>query len=1729
MPIVSLTTFANYNSLATDINIVGTFSSDSTLKFTDKHVSAPLLNYVEPYLVDGVEKTLFFTEVNSNVKVGDRVFIINGNYDSNELILKNKYKKGTDGYIVLFVDRCKVVLDIDYTGVLPNNNGQTPIDTDFIRVYYMDSYDRFVTANRQLTTRGGYIGSKFDYYQNNVIFVDYDYDPIRDGWTRTTGITASPGFYVREPAYDPLGVATTKGEVWRNITNEIMSGSFSVASSDMNPKTDLRYYNNNKMLIMERDFSFRLQDYREGNVYTYNPTLGRWVVEVKLPGTGGAILTRTNFRDGDFEGSFYSGVYGRKDKRIKWTGKGTWYGGTLFNSSWVSGSMFSTIALPESWKATLDRERKGTQKQNTENNGGYGWNYVLESEFESTSIYSSIVRRTKFGMTPSLPVVENYINSVDTAFDHVLNDGLFESCYFSNTKLIGGAVKNSRSTNTLMQGVKHINSWAKDTVFNNSTLIADSNIKILGYDEWTASERRGSSTYGDSKSDDLDFKVYKLYIGEADFFKLKSGDSFYVRGIRIENDPFLLNLFDRKFTFGSWTEYVDEFSTTNLLKVPKDHFYKKGIVCAAFLVNPEENEHIFNSVETATLNQANQFVPNGYITDTIVENPNALYSIDIFVSTKGLDNIKSGKIYSAESLDLNYPSKAVDSLTYIRPDKLGDRVDISNAFIIDSHIESGLIDKSYWNQGYDISYNNDLVITPLTNSTVASTYDAVKNEDGTITFTTLTGDRPEIVDRDSHTLTSDIKPNDVIFTSGLDYYSTGKVLSLTITEPGKQYADSVEPIYPQYSSASASKTGTGLSIMYTTVNSKIDTVTIITKGIDYKNGDVLYLKVDQQGAQSPNIGSDAYLTITSVDPTPPVRLPDAWKVKSYVGSKLVAEPVYDNKTVLGLTESGLFRNTDANNRWGRFTRTKINSTRIKSGIFRRSSLTNNLIENETYDATDRDFNYPTKIKSLVVAEALLNNTGNKLSKATYFNSSITGGTDEWIDGIIYRSVLNKMTFNRGIIKESSWLDGTFNGGLFYSSRSFNATPFDMAHFFYDDRILSPYKTGRTDVTPYNDRYSWRKGVFNGGEFFRSDWEGGEFRGGLFHNSKWYGGTAFGGKFGKDSTATNETLFYGGLVEFTTVDNATFVSDDTSKTGVTSSILWKNGVFNAGVFGANRLFIDPTTSQAKSYEIAETTIPHDVKSIKEYSIVAAGNHTDIARIDINIEFESAQPLSNYRISLVSPSNNKILVKDLTEGLGNLMTDTIFTTDTERVSLSTGYEPYIGRFRFALGFKTTIVDKNYVSKISDLISTQPTTGVWKIEILNTNDVSTNVRFSAVISFFDVVQNENFIQNSAIWLNGIFNSGQFVNYAYWRDGVFNNGKFVSAAGWEDSGIYNVVGASYSHSWHNGTFNGGIFGNSEKTGNSTWYNGVFNNGTFVGRLWNHGIFKNGIFRGSGLTANGGWSIETVSAKSNAKNFVSDFETEFYGLWRNGLVTDRDDITLSGTNFTTQTPNSVTTNNNKIVSLESVLWNDGTFDHKNATMYSSVWLAGTFSNGTFNRGTFNPYVNRNGSQTTTFNESTKWNDGTLIESDFFFSEWNGGKFISGTAVGMWFRHGTSFYMNAYNVLWGDKTTSPVWKNGNWFGSEFRYLGGISDDMIGKILDTTSTRNRFLNMSDLGFNSRRIHVWNIFEDASVNDTNFLGINADAIDTRFDGYTPENDVLDKNYFSGALTPPTIWES
>ena len=412
-----LITATDYQILGTEINLVGVDDLQLKKENTKSYASPRLLNWVEPYEINGVKKSLFYTEVNSNIQVGDRVWIINGYYDSDSLIQKDKYKKGRDGYKVLYVDRCKIVLDINYTGVVPYNT--TDKNDDFIKIYKISTREEFIYVNKQISSRGGSLNYKFNKNQNNMIFVDSNDDslfvpvyteknvaigldsPISGistsyhiaGFGVNLGLTGGPGFFVRDGS-----------KYWLNISKELFYyGTYSSV---------LGTYSNNKLKVMNGDFTYKGVDFKEGLVYEWYTGLTNsfWRVDKTY---FKPIISKSNFRDGDFFGTFNNGLFGSQEKRISWKGElSNWYGGTLLNVSWEKGNIYSRISLLENYKATFDANKNPYQKVSSGNNGGYGYNYIIDSYLKNSTVDNGNILNTKIGTSTTRSVLENHFKSL---------------------------------------------------------------------------------------------------------------------------------------------------------------------------------------------------------------------------------------------------------------------------------------------------------------------------------------------------------------------------------------------------------------------------------------------------------------------------------------------------------------------------------------------------------------------------------------------------------------------------------------------------------------------------------------------------------------------------------------------------------------------------------------------------------------------------------------------------------------------------------------------------------------------------------------------------------------------------------------------------------------------------------------------------------------------------------------------------------------------------------------------------------------------------------------------------------------------------------------------------------------------------------------------------------------------------------------------------------------------
>lgn len=1530
----------------------------------NKPFSPRLLNWVEPYLITGFRYTSFYTEVNSGLKVGDRVFIIGGNYDSDALIKINKYKRQRDGYKVLYIDRCQIVLDIEYTGLLPYLED---IPDNFVQCHYVEDEADFINVNRQITTREGNFNYKFNYYQNNMIFTDMDFtNPLlSSGYGGNSGLTSSPGFFVRNSSVN-----------WTNISSDIILGTFSFAKSSATTSND-------RMLVVNKSFSYLDKVYEKGVVYKFEvgPTQSTWVPDVKYTKP---FITKGNFRDGDFDGRWNVGMYGQPNYKISWKGtKSTWNTGTLMNTVWQNGTLQSLFTLPESFVSEFDQLGIAYQKSTGANNNGKGYNFIVNTEIQQGVLKNASIYDTTIGtQSNDFSIVRNHILGTSSNYKINVEKGYFENCTFYNSYLNNSELRKGLSVNTLLNNVKSINTSYKDSVIKDSNYISDSIIKILGYDEFIISENVTSgSTFSNTNA--ATHKVYKFYINLNGYNRLKRKDDFYIKGLKI-NDGLkqLIHFFDKRFKLTSWHEYSDFYFDSSISNLPQigngpatvvsESFYKRGQDISCFLSTKEDNKYIYSAVSSITTGSP-------LYTKTFGLNTNSNYSIDIVVPLE--DNYTN----PVNGQNFNYDTTVtLDTLGTPSNIFIGNIIDVSNAYIIDSNLDSGLVENTNWQSGNFINYNNDLNIT---NYSVSGGIYNLTIFTSSSTILATTSYSPNQQETENSWLTS---TGSVVFLNSVDYDTSGRILTYQINSGGSGYTSSIvsgtalpgidsefsitatnidSVLTVTVSNAGTSYTlgtytdvptlttgsGTGLTVDITVEAGGIVTNAAVNQiGQNYQIGDLVYVDLPP--------GTQSTVDILSVDPGGVVisatctlgglfyqvgdfvtliggngdadieilsttgsltRLPDSYEVISNVNGVLTLKEIFSatNSILSGLLEKGIFSSKGMENRYGYIHTSKFYKSKIKSGLFRRAYFNQTFIEDENINVNDIDFSNYDNIKNLLISNSLFSDQSNLLSKATYMNSFFKSGSDIWSNGIIYNSIWNGGTFSKGLVKDSSWDGGEFNSGKFYFSKSFNAQPTINTQFYYTNNIKSYYKDGWTTATYSNNRNSWKNGNFNDGEFIKSDWEDGVFKKGRFYNSKWYSGTFSNGIIGDDAVPREQTKFYNGTILYATVNNADVIADDSSYQKITTqNIEWKNGIFNSGIFGTN---------------ILQTTA---------------------------------------------------------------------------------------------------------------------------------------------------------SNVATWNDGVFNGGEFKSDGVWKTGIFNGGKFTSGYLWQASAgsIFTISNTKDQYAWQDGEFNGGEFGNGDYLTNSTWYSGEFNGGVWKGKAWRNGVFTKGEFVGGATySATGGYDVDSMTG-SNAINFVNGFsQSSYFGAFFDGYVSNvKDDFIKDKKIFTRPIRFLEVLRRPPRTYFKNMLWLGGTFSHPNGEFLNSVWLDGEFNNGTFKMSSFNPFVNRNGSTSPSFNTnddllqetgSCIWNGGVFDNSEFYISQWKTGQFIYGTAFGMVWKNGVSNYMNAYNVFW----ENGLWRNGNWNGSYFQYEGGeITNDFHKQIL--------FRGMTWSGTAST--HIWNVFTGNSTNES-----------------------------------------
>lgn len=1029
-------------------NIVNIDTKELLSPIKDKSFSIRLKKWVEPYLVAGINYTLFYTEVDHNYKVGDRVFIEGGVYDSDTYISLNKYKKNVDGYKVIYVDRCKVVLNIEYTGQLPTNEEE--ID-NFVKIYVASNQEEFEYYCQVLSMRNddGVIHHKFDsqpgdFGTNNLLYLN--------GTFSTNGLFTINSFsndYTPSLTFSNLGNSfVVRGQAldtnyyYVDITNDVLSNNFSQYLNPGWTQSLSGFYNNGKLRIMNGNFELSNIKFKNEYIYYFD---GIWKIDKSYLPT---IITKQHFRDGVFnKGSYNQGLYGQHEKRLKYIGDSiNWNLGTTLNVDWYSGVLNSTVIKDDSYFTIFDRYEVPQIRSNSSNNGGAGYNYVFNTDF----VGGDVINGNIFNMS----VVYGTNSSTQSALESYLTGNQISNYsinlkggVYYNSDIIFASVSNSTIIssyvyNSILNKVKSVNSEIENSVFVNGTWLSDKIVKIQSYEE--------SNISWYNLNGPINYKMYKFYLTDTNWLRLREFQNFYFQdiGISIPSTE-LLNFFDDKFSVGNYIRTIDTYG---------------GKFTQSVLIQLSTKEDNRNSPGEISSGGTVSMVPNDV----------ALPSIDIFIENG--DDFVYGVTNS-------YPRNYIS-----------DTIDISNAYILDSDFISGLFKDSKWVSGNYFNYNADYALLSYFNGSNSGYVNSVLN--GEIKFTTYHPKyRRDIIGTSSQ---------QIAFINGL-YYD--------------------------------SNLNGGNNIVKLSDTYKINNVA--TYSILGINGREFYLK--DLYTQSGNLNLPNFID------------------QQYI------------------------RTINSQNRWNYIHPTKFQNSVILSGIFRRAYFDGCKFSNTEIDLKDRELSNVSNKRKLLLSDIIFSNNNNEINSGLVQYSHFTSGSDIWNNGIFHSGIwntkpftyslygstsssylqTNNNSFRNGIFRNSTWVDGTFDNGLFYKNNTNvggNIDVFtDSKEVYYIDNPLNYLKT----------RFSWQNGIFKNGDFEKSNFEYGFISNANFYDSNFFSGESNGTNFGKTNLNYSKTRIWTGTFSNANVINAEFRSEDPKSQLVsTYSIIWNSGVFNSGIFGVS---------------------------------------------------------------------------------------------------------------------------------------------------------------------------------------------------------------------------------------------------------------------------------------------------------------------------------------------------------------------------------------------------------------------------------------------------------------------------------------------------------------------------------------------------------------------------------
>lgn len=1021
-----------------------------------KSKSARLLNYTERVIINGAEKTVFYSEHSTNAVVGDKLFILNGNFDSDSFIYKYaRNSKFVDGYKVLAIDRCKITLDIDWDYGL---TAYEPLElTKFIKIWNVRSIrelDYYASIYVDLYSKQV---NRYSYRKtNDMIFIDQSFDisSIVTG----TFVTDTPN-NGPVPMLDPRGsFFGLRDGVWVDDSIRVNYNTFGDDFFDTLYSTgETRLSNNGKIFIIGEDIV--TNDglvLRQRAVYSYFGNSGEYVIDIayKQP-----IISKLNFRGGVFSGNYNNGIFGTYLEPIKWQSSGKWNGGFFINSSWDNGTMDSAfVAGDETTFAHIDG---GTivQISDVNNNGGFGYNYVIDSNISGGTIKNGNFRNCNIGT--DIVVSGKYSDIGSGGFSLNLNGGNYELCDIKGVSVENSTLSTSNVSKSAITDSRIIDSQIDNSYVYKSRLISNSGITIIGAEIVSdLAPGLNSVVFGSNKFSDI-YCSLKMWISEEDYYKIDSLESVYIT--KLNKSYFISGLSDdEKIKLPVETKLVlDNFFNSDLSE--------NQLICVARTKDENKFQSIVSESGIELIRDVVVRVTPEYSIDLIMR-PNPIMGTTFAFYTDQMGNITSNNnVLNGMDVGLLFGGSQMSNFG----------------------INSGFVDESIWVSGSNVgtrelrisviaTYGGLIRVTvpaltqinykPLIigdNLWIDGAYangEVIRSE---FKVTNIFGDEVQLISMDGTTF------DNVSIRTGYDsLLSRTKIENSTIT--GGVFIRSllsgnvIES--DAFDSTSSLKT------------SDINRLTIIETNFDsgdhyntIKNG--IFSKCHFLSGSRALGGILSNSTWTGNNTNifnGATFLHSVWTSGEFLNGEFLNSVWYN-----GTFENGTFKNKSS---W--------QNGNFKSGSFYNSEWLGGAI----YGGTFGDVSYP--------AESTTVSGVTTVTFATVVSAIFGNGSElVWNDGIFnggqfVGGIWNNGSFNGGSFSGGIWTGGSFNGGKFTSVD--NST-----------NISSGNKTN----------YTWQGGEFNGGEFgnmlgfgLNPTWFDGIFQGGVFQGYFWYNGVFTNGIF-----------------------------------------------------------------------------------------------------------------------------------------------------------------------------------------------------------------------------------------------------------------------------------------------------------------------------------------------------------------------------------------------------------------------------------------------------------------------------------------------------------------------------------------------------------------------------------------------------------------------------------------